>query len=116
LVWPNTLSRASWRGTARPLLEGIHPGGILDRVDDLGVAGAPAEVARDALADLVTRRRRVLLQQRRGGEDHARAAEAALHGAVLDEGGLQGVWILGRAEPLGRHDAPPVGLYGKREA
>ena len=56
-----------------------------DRVDDLAVAGAPAEVAAQQCGDALGRRRRVLVEERLGGQQHAGGAEAALHGAVLDE-------------------------------
>ena len=51
------------------------------RVEDLRVARAAAEVARERLADLVVRRVRRPRQQVDGGDDEARRAEAALHGA-----------------------------------
>ena len=40
-------------------------GGVLNGVDDVLVAGAAAEVAGDAFADLALGRRRVVLEQRR---------------------------------------------------
>src|SRR3954463_10270569 len=55
---------------------------VLDRVDDVLIAGAAAEVARDALADVVLARLRVVGQEIRGAHDHARRTEAALQ-AVL---------------------------------
>src|SRR5438094_7326259 len=42
-----------------------------DRLDHLGVAGAPAEVARDRVADFVFAGARILGEQRRGRRQHA---------------------------------------------
>src|SRR5438132_9330396 len=68
---------SSWRGN-----RGLTPieffGGRLDRFDDLGIAGAAADVAGDAEADLVLARIGVLVEQRLRHHDHARGAEAAL--------------------------------------
>src|SRR4051794_31812108 len=52
-----------------------------NRVEDLLVAGAAAEVARESLADLVIRRARRVIEQVDGGDDQARRAEPALHGS-----------------------------------
>ena len=54
-------------------------------VEDLRVAGAAAEVAGERLADLVVVRARRSPQQVDRGHDQSRRAEAALHGAGLDE-------------------------------
>src|SRR2546425_12407564 len=50
----------------------------LDGFVDLDVAGAAAEVARQRLFDLVTRRTRARRQERLGGEEKRRCAIAAL--------------------------------------
>src|SRR5215813_314141 len=65
---------------------------MLNRLDDVHVARAPAEVAGDAPADLVLARFRVLLEEGVAGHEHARRTVAAL-------------------EPLHRHDLPAVGLH-----
>src|SRR5687768_8528618 len=59
--------------------------GRLDRLDDVLVAGAAAEVAADRPSDLLLRRRRVALQQRRPHQHHRRGAEAALEPVLLVE-------------------------------
>ena len=59
-------------------------GRVLDRLDDLGVAGAAAQVLREALDDLGARRVGLGAQERMRLEDHAGDAEAAL-GRALDE-------------------------------
>jgi hypothetical protein len=59
------------------------------RVDDLLVAGAPAEVPGECLADLVLCRRRVALEQVCGRDEQARSAEPALNSARREERVLQ---------------------------
>ena len=77
-----------------------------DRVEDLLVAGAAAEVARERLADLGLGRAGVAREQFVGGDDQPGCAEPALHGAGGQERLLDRVELLvaGR-EPLDRHDA-----------
>src|SRR3954453_15249734 len=72
-----------------------HPGGgVPDRLLDVGVAGAPAEVAADELVDLLLgdlRARVPRLQARRDRHQEPRRAEAALQGVALAEGLLHRV-------------------------
>src|ERR1017187_8366578 len=75
----------------RRLRPAVVDRGLLDRVDDLLVARAAAEVAVDRLADLVPRRPRILEQERMRHEDHPGRAEAALDRAALHERPLQRV-------------------------
>src|SRR5262245_66651490 len=60
-------------------------GGLLDRLDDVHVAGAAAQVAADAPPDLVLARVRVLTEQPGGLHDHPRGAEAALQAVLVPE-------------------------------
>ena len=62
--------------------------GAVHRVDDALVAGAPAEVAGQALADLLVGGLRVVAQQRRDRHDETRCAEAALQAVALAKRGL----------------------------
>src|SRR4051794_16363872 len=68
---------------------GPRPRGVGDGVDDLGVAGAAAEVARDRLADRVLVGRATGVDIDAGGHEHARGADTALRGAGLEEGALE---------------------------
>ena len=52
--------------------------GVLNRLDDVHVARAAAQVAGDRTPDLCLRRRWITGQQRLAAEKHARRAEAAL--------------------------------------
>jgi hypothetical protein len=56
------------------------------RLEDARIAGAAADVAREAFADLSVRRIRVSVEEFQRGHDHARSADAALGGSVSDEG------------------------------
>src|SRR5690242_14612546 len=72
---------AKWWNVARyRLADGLH---------DAVVAGATAEVPRQADADLFVARIGVGPQERRRRDQHARRAEAALHTELLKERPLQ---------------------------
>src|SRR5207248_3189105 len=77
-----------------------------DRLVDLDVAGAAAQVAGQRLFDLIARRSRVAREQRLRGEEKRRSAIAALRRAKLGEGVLQRVQIAARGHPLDRPHAP----------
>src|SRR5580700_5294496 len=68
-------------------------GGPEHRLDDVMVAGAAAEVARQRPPDVLLGRVRVLVQQLPGGHHHARGAEAALQPVLLLEPLLQRVQL-----------------------
>ena len=87
-----------------------------DRLDDVLVAGAAAQIARQAFADLVVGRERIFLDQIGRGHQHARRAEAALQGVMLVERLLQRVQLPMRAEALDRLDAAAVGLHREHQA
>ena len=100
------------------LVEAAHAvGRERDRLDDLRVAGAAADVAGDGVDDLGARGRRVVGQQRMGGEDHRRRAVPALHAVGLAERVLDGR-ELARAgrHPLDGGDLYAVGLHGEHQA
>src|SRR5438093_815588 len=87
--------------------------GVLYGVDDVLVAGAAAEVARETLADLALRWRRVVLQQRHGRHDHPRRAEPALQPVLFPEAFLQRMQATVGREALDRGDRRAVGLDRK---
>src|SRR5205814_8218376 len=82
----------------------------------LRVAGAPAQVAGERLADVLARRRRPLRQQRLRRQEHARRAIAALRGAELGKGLLEGMEAATVSHPLDRRDPATFEVGGKREA
>ena len=82
--------------------------GQLDRVDDLHVAGAAAQVASQRPLHLCPRGIRVGGEELLGRHDHARDAEAALDGAGQDERLLDEVRPVRRAQALDRRDLRAV--------
>src|SRR5438874_13370539 len=72
------------RGHGLPLARGV-----LDGVDNVLIAGAPAEIPRDAFANLTFGWLRVVFEQTDGGDDHAGRAESALQPMMLPECVLQ---------------------------
>ena len=89
-----------------------------DGVEDLLVARAPAQVARQRLADLRVARARVSPQQIVAGHDQPGRAEPALHTARLDERPLylvQAITVSAR-DPLDGHDIASLRLRGEHEA
>ncbi len=90
--------------------------GQLDRVDDLDVAGATAEVAAERALHLGAGGVRVGLEQLGGGHDHAGDAEAALHGPGQHERLLDEARPVRRAEPLDRGDLGAVERGDLRDA
>ena len=81
------------------------------RLDDLAVAGAAAQHARERLLDLGLARPRVRAQQRLGAHQHSGRADAALRRAVGDEGALQDrERAIGLGEALDRRHRAPGAL------
>ena len=94
----------------------ISISGVLHGLDDVVVPGAAAQVAVDAVADLLLGRIRVLRQQVDGRHDHAWRAVAALQAVALLEGRLHGVPVITCRQALDRRDLRPVGLDGEDAA
>src|SRR5688572_21679796 len=90
--------------------------GVLNRVDDVLITRAAAQIAGDTFADLALRRRRVVVQQRHCRHDHSRRAEAALKPVLLPEALLQGMQLTLRGKPLDRGDRGAIGLDGEHRA
>src|SRR5437667_2130517 len=87
----------------------------LDRVDDLRVAGAAAEVAFERVPDLFTLRSRIALEEDQRGQQHPRRAEAALHRAVAHERVLQRVEPPVALEPAYGDDRSATHARGEQE-
>ena len=75
-VCPVTFARASTR--RRGLADDVHDRSDrgFDRLDNLLVAGAPAEISRQRLADLIARGMRRSVEQRLGGDEESRACSS----------------------------------------
>src|SRR5437764_7976446 len=115
-LWPMPpISTAIWglpsRGLARLSSR------VLDRLHDVHVTGAAAEIAGDGLTDLELARVRIRGQKCRRGDHHPGRAEAALEAVLLVESLLYGVKLAVLLETFDRRDAHPIGLhreYGAR--
>src|SRR4030095_1650337 len=88
----------------------------LDGIEDLGVAGAAAQVPRERLLHFLARRARALRQERGGGQENGGRAVPDLGGARLGEGLLEGVKAAGLRHPFDGRDAAPLDLDGQHEA
>src|SRR5665647_2804909 len=86
-AWPGRSIRVSARYFRLFMLRPPHLfGREIDGAIDLGVIGATAEVPGQGPLDLIERRARVLLEERRRGHEEAGGAVAALVAVLLDEG------------------------------
>jgi hypothetical protein len=92
----------------RPLLRGV-----LDRVDDVLVARAAAEVAGDARTNLLFRRFRRVFQEVDRRQDHLWRALAALEAVLLPKPFLERMQLAVRGESLDCGDLGPTGLHRK---
>src|SRR5215470_13130298 len=73
-----------------------------DSADDAVVASAATQIAGERAANLGFGRLRIALEQVGRRNDHAAGAIAALRGLLVDEGLLQWMQLVERAEPLQR--------------
>ncbi len=92
---------------------------VADGVEDLGIAGAAAEHAAQRGLGLGPRRERGAGEERCGGHQHSRRADAALGGAVPQEGTLQAVELRARGtgrQALDGRDLAADRGGGRREA
>src|SRR5262249_39167353 len=77
---------------------------------------AATEIAAEGPLDLAIARVRGALEERLAGHDHAVDAVAALGGLLFDEGSLERVRLLARAQPLERRDPAPGSLGDRHRA
>src|SRR3954470_14607537 len=91
-------------------------GGAQDRPHDPVVRPAAAEVGGERLPDIGLIRFRIAIEQRLGAHDHAVDAVAALSGLLGDEGTLQRMRLLERAEALERDDLGALQRVDRRHA
>src|SRR2546428_11894428 len=90
--------------------------GIEDRLHDVVVAGAAAEVPLERLAALLLRGRGVLLEVAGRCHDHARRAVATLQAVVPVKRVLDRVKLAVVREALDRGDLATIGLEGEQRA
>src|SRR6266852_3643035 len=113
---PNRRSAATVAMASTSLLRGHVLGGPLDRLHDVVVARAAAEVALELVADLRLRGLRVTLEHLVGRHDHPGRAEPALQPVFLPEPLLDRVQLAVLRQPLDRHDVGAVHLDGEEVA
>src|SRR5262245_42499093 len=87
-----------------------------DSLDDVVIAGAPAQVALEPVPDLVLAGIRRPLAQVGRTHDHARRAEPALQAVVLVERGLHRVELAALRQALDRGDLGALGLDREHRA
>src|SRR5438552_1823653 len=80
------------------------------------VGATSAQVTVESLLDLLGGRMRCLREQRFRRHDHAVRAVTALGRLLGNEGSLDGVGLLGRAEPLERRNLLASGLLNSSDA
>src|SRR4030095_7141440 len=112
---------ASWRAGASVSVLATGPlrvlrGVFLDRVQDLGVAGAATQVTDQLPTDPLPARPWVALQQRPGGEEHAGRAEAAPRPPLAQEARVQRVELAGRGQAANGQQRVAVGLHREQQA
>src|SRR5206468_5072777 len=76
-----------------PFLPGHFLRRILNRVDDVRITGAAAQVAFQCVRDLFARWLWIALEQLRAGQDHAGSAIAALQAVALPKTLLHGMQL-----------------------
>jgi hypothetical protein len=89
---------------------------MFDRVDNMGVAGATAEIAVERMANLVARRRAVPLEELDGSHYHAWRTVPALETVALPEAFLDRMELSVPREALYGRDLGAVGLDGEHRA
>src|SRR5437870_12176597 len=109
-----------WVASGMSRLLGAHGGlaaqlrgPVLNRLDDIHVASAAAQVAGYPTADLVLRWTWIRLEERVGHHQHARRAEPTLESVFLPETFLECVELAALLQAFYRLNAGPVGLNGQ---
>ena len=98
------------------LTPSVFAAAALHRVDDVLIAGAAAEIAFEAVADLFVGRIGIALEQLLGRHDHAGSAEAALEAMLVPEGFLHGVELAVGGEAFDGHHLAAIRLDGEHGA
>src|SRR5262249_34947576 len=91
-------------------------GGGLHRAHDLVVAGAAAEIAREAEADLALGRVRIVVEQRLRRDQEARRADAALECCEFQEFLLERMQLVSVGDALDCADVAALGLGAQHQA
>ena len=89
-------------------------GSVLHCSDDILVAGASTQIARNPPSNFLLARMRILLKQCAGCHDHARCAEAALKTVFLFEPFLNRMQFAVRRDALDRSKLAAICLHCKQ--
>src|SRR2546426_7522523 len=108
--FPNRRSGATVAMAPTSLLGGHVLGRPLDRLYDVVIAGAAAQIAFQLMPDELLRRLRVALQHLVDRHDHPGSAEAALEPVLLPEALLDRVQLAVLRQTLDGHDIRAVHL------
>lgn len=130
----DTAATAACASVARSYVKDLIPDLLRDAADgrdDIGIGGAPTDVAAHPLADLLIGQRdprrghvsggvagpaRLHLGKHADGRtDLAGSAVATLEAVTLDEGALHGVQAIGIAQAFDRHDLVVLMHHGERQ-
>src|SRR5215469_8798016 len=93
-----------------------HRSGIHDGAQDLVVPRAAAKIAREPITRLFLGRVEGGVEQRLGGDDQARRAEAALQRRMLEEFLLHRVQLVAFGDAFDRRDGAALGLDAEHQA
>jgi len=93
----------------RLLWHGVR--GMLYGADDILISSASANIAIQAMADLLIGGMRVAAQQVHYSDNHARGAETTLQTVLLPEGILHGMQIAVGGDAFNRGNAAAISLY-----
>src|SRR4051812_16643040 len=88
--------------------------GLADRINNLAIAGATADVSAEPIADRLVIGVGMTREQSNDGQDHPGGTEATLERACCEEGGLDAVQYAIEAEALDRHDRAAIDRERKR--
>src|SRR5215471_5521594 len=113
-LMPEPKIREAIKFPSRPLSH--PPGRLLDAGDDVLIAGAAAQIALQAVPDLLFGGLGLALEQLAGSQDHAGRAEAALKAVFLPEGFLHRMQLAVLSQAFDGHDGGAVGLHGQDRA
>src|SRR6267143_869662 len=114
--FPNIRSAATVAIGVPSLLRGHVLGGPLDRLHDVVIAGAPAQIAFQLMSDQLLGRLGIAFEHLVDRHDHAGRAEPALEPVLLPEPLLNRVELAVLRQPLDRHDVGAVRLDGEEGA
>src|ERR1700760_331099 len=117
-LWPIGLLLASKASFMLPMLcssdrrRGLARLAELDRLDDVVIAGAAADVAVERLADLLLARLRVVGEQLHRRHHHPGRAEAALQAVAFAKRRLHRMQLAVLGQALDRRDRAALDLRG----